>query len=249
MINTVKTFPQGGVHPDDKKLSEACPIQDLPIPKVVYIPCSQHLGAPATPIVQPGDKVKVGQLIAQRAGFISANVHSSVSGSVKRMVDLPDPEGRKKPSFEIEVEGDEWCPEIDRSAAVKHDINASPAEILTKVKSAGIVGLGGATFPADVKLIVPEGKKADYLIINGAECEPYLTSDYRLMIENAPEVIVGIRIVLKAVGLTKALIGIENNKPDAIELLKKEAAPYSEISVVPLKVKYPQGGERQLVKS
>lgn len=249
MKNNITTFPQGGVHPDDKKFSDSKPIVDLPIPKIVYIPYSQHIGAPAVPVVLPGEKVRVGQLIAARKGFVSANVHSSVSGTVRKMVDLPDPEGRKRQSFEIDVEGDEWLPEIDRSLQIKHDIHASPDEIRAKVTAAGIVGLGGATFPADIKLSIPEGKTADYLIINGVECEPYLTSDHRLMLEKTAEIIVGIRIVLKALGLTKALVGIEGNTPDAIERLTQEAAPYSDIKIIPLMVKYPQGGERQLVKA
>ncbi len=244
-----KTFPQGGIHPDDKKYSDSKAITDLPLPGVVYIPCSQHIGAPAVPVVQPGDKVLAGQLIAQRKGFISANVHSSVSGTVRKMVDLPDPEGWKKQSFEIEVSGDEWLPEIDRSPEIKTDITADPDEIRAKVTAAGIVGLGGATFPADVKLSIPPGKTAEFLIINGVECEPYLTSDHRLMLEKADEIIVGIRIALKALGLKKALVGVEDNTPDAIERLQHAAAPYPEIEIYALKVWYPQGGERQLVKA
>jgi electron transport complex protein RnfC len=249
MTTKIKTFPQGGVHPDDKKFSDSKPIVDLPIPKTVYIPYSQHIGAPAVPVVLPGEKVRVGQLIAARKGFVSANVHSSVSGTVRKMVDLPDPEGRKRQSFEIDVEGDEWLPEIDQSLTVKREIHVTPDEIRAKVTAAGIVGLGGATFPADIKLSIPEGKTADYLIINGVECEPYLTSDHRLMLEKTAEVVIGIRIVLKALGLTKALVGIEENTPDAIERLTQEAAPYPDIKIIPLMVKYPQGGERQLVKA
>ncbi len=245
----MKTFPQGGIHPDDKKFSEQKAIVDLPLPETVFIPCSQHIGAPAVPVVQPGDKVLVGQLIAQRQGFISANVHSSVSGTVKKMVELPDPEGWKKPSFEIEVSGDEWLEGIDRSPELKKDITATPDEIRAKVTAAGIVGLGGATFPADIKLSIPPGKSAEFLIINGVECEPYLTSDHRLMLEKTEEIIVGIRIALKALGLKKALVGVEANTPDAIEQLRKFAVPYPEIEIIALKVWYPQGGERQLVKA
>jgi len=249
MSNKVKTFPQGGIHPDDKKFSGGKPIVDMPLPKIVHIPCSQHIGAPAVPVVEPGAKVLTGQVIAKRNGFISANVHSSVSGTVKRMVELPDPEGRKRQSFEIEVEGDNWAADIDRSPWVKKDIDVSPDEIRARVAEAGIVGLGGATFPADVKLSIPPGKTAEFLIINGVECEPYLTSDHRLMLEKADEIIVGIKIVLKALGLTKALVGIENNTPDAIERMQQAAGADPQIEIIPLKVWYPQGGERQLVKA
>ncbi len=230
-------------------MSAGMAIEVLSLPKQVIIPISQHIGAPATPVVAKGDKVLVGQVIAKSSGFVSANIHSSVSGTVASLDAVLDSTGYKRPAVTITVEGDEWLPEIDRSADLKTDINLSAEEIIAKVNEAGIVGLGGATFPSHVKLSIPKGKKADVLIINGVECEPYLTSDHRLMLEKADELMVGILILKKALGVERALIGIENNKPDAISHLQKVAAKYKGIEVYALKVKYPQGGEKQLIKA
>lgn len=245
----LKTFPKGGVHPPENKFSADKTIEVLPLPEQVVIPISQHIGAPAAAVVAKGDKVVVGQVIAKAAGFVSANIHSSVSGTVASLDPVLDSTGYKKPAITITVEGDEWSAEIDRSPDLKKDINLSAEEIVAKVNEAGIVGLGGATFPSHVKLSVPKGKKADVLIINGVECEPYLTSDHRLMLEKADELMVGISILKKALGVERALIGVENNKPDAIAHLKQIAAGYTGIEVYALKVKYPQGGEKQLIKA
>jgi Na+-translocating ferredoxin:NAD+ oxidoreductase subunit C len=245
----LKTFPKGGVHPPENKLSASKPIEVLPLPQQVVIPISQHIGAPATPIVAKGDKVLVGQVIAKSSGFVSANIHSSVSGTVASLDPVLDSTGYKKPAITITVEGDEWLPEIDRTPDLKIDFNLSSEEIISKVNEAGIVGLGGATFPSHVKLSIPKGKKADVLIINGVECEPYLTSDHRLMLEKAKELMVGVSILMKALGVDRALIGIENNKPDAIVHLKTVAEEFKGIGVFSLKVKYPQGGEKQLIKA
>lgn len=245
----LKTFPKGGVHPPENKFSASKPIEVLPLPEQVVIPISQHIGAPAAVVVAKGDKVVVGQVIAKAAGFVSANIHSSVSGTVASLDPVLDSTGYKKPAITITVEGDEWLAEIDRSPDLKKDINLSAEEIVAKVNEAGIVGLGGATFPSHVKLSVPKGKKADVLIINGVECEPYLTSDHRLMLEKADELMVGISILKKALGVERALIGVENNKRDAIAHLKQVSAGYAGIEVHALKVKYPQGGEKQLIKA
>jgi len=245
----LKTFPKGGVHPPENKFSAGKSIEVLPLPEQVVIPISQHIGAPATPIVAKGDKVLAGQVIAKSSGFVSANIHSSVSGTVASLDPVLDSSGYKKPAIAITVEGDEWIPQVDRSPELKKDFALSGEEIIAKVNEAGIVGLGGATFPSHVKLSIPKGGKADVLIINGVECEPYLTSDHRLMLEKADELMVGILIIKKALGVERALIGIENNKPDAIEHLKKVAANYQGIEVHALKVKYPQGGEKQLIKA
>jgi electron transport complex protein RnfC len=245
----LKTFPKGGVHPPENKFSASSPVEVLPLPQQVIIPISQHIGAPATAIVAKGDKVLVGQVIAKSSGFVSANIHSSVSGTVVSLDPVLDSTGYKRQAITITVEGDEWLPEIDRSLDLKKDFDLTAEEIIAKVNSAGIVGLGGATFPSHVKLSIPKGKKADVLIINGVECEPYLTSDHRLMLEKAHELMVGISILKKALGVDLALIGIENNKPDAIAHLTQVAAGYKGIEVNALKVKYPQGGEKQLIKS
>jgi len=245
----MKTFKLGGVHPPENKLSAEAVVETLAIPKQVVVPVGQHLGAPATPVVNRGDEVKVGQLIAKSSGFISANIHSPVSGKVFKIDDVYDASGFRRPSIIINVDGDEWLESIDRSTDIDANIKLSQKEIVDKLNEMGIVGLGGATFPSFVKLMVPDGKKVDYLIINGVECEPYLTSDHRLMMEKGEEMLIGVTILMKGLNTNTAMIGIENNKPDAIEHLTKLAAKYKGISVHPLKVKYPQGGEKQLIKA
>lgn len=239
----------GGVHPEENKLSATQPIEAFPLPQKVYIPLSQSLGAPSKPVVKKGDTVKVGQLIAQGESFISSNIHSSVSGKVSKIDDYPDASGYRRQAVFIDVEGDEWEESIDRSPVLIRECNLSAEEITARIKAAGIVGLGGATFPSHVKLMVPNGKKPEYLIINGVECEPYLTSDHRLMLEKGEEMMVGISILMKGLGVSKALIGVENNKPDAISHLQKLAQSWPGIEVHPLKVQYPQGGEKQLIKA
>jgi Na+-translocating ferredoxin:NAD+ oxidoreductase subunit C len=245
----LKTFKIGGVHPPENKLSAGNPIEVLPLPKSVFIPVSQHIGAPAVPVVKKGDDVKVGQLIAKSSSFVSTNIHSSVSGKVKRVDFLADSSGYPKQGIFIDVEGDEWMEGIDRSVSLKKEFDDDSQAIVQKIQDAGIVGLGGATFPTHVKLVPPKGMKAEVLIINGVECEPYLTSDHRLMLEKTDEILVGTQILMKALRVEKAVIGIENNKPDAIELVSRKSREYKGISVIPLKVKYPQGGEKQLIKA
>ncbi|MDR1863982.1 MAG: electron transport complex subunit RsxC [Bacteroidales bacterium] len=245
----LKTFSKGGVHPPENKLSAGNPVEALPPPGTATVFLSQHLGAPATVVVAAGDKVKAGQLIAESAGFVSANVHAPVSGTVVKIDAFADASGYRRPAVRIETEGDEWVEGMDTSSELNPDITDSAEEIIRKVALAGIVGLGGATFPAHVKLSVPPEKKAEMLIVNAVECEPYLTCDHRLMLEKAHEIITGVRILMKALKVDKALIGVENNKPDAIARLAQCAVPYPSISVCALKVKYPQGGEKQLIKA
>ena len=244
-----KTFPLGGVHPSDSKLSADKPLVRLPLPKTVAIPLSQHIGAPAVPLVKAADRVKTGQLIARSEGFISANIHASVTGKVKKIDLVKDVTGYKRPAFIIDVQDDEWVDGIDQTLVLKKTITAKREDIIAKIAAAGIVGLGGATFPSHVKLSPPKGKNAEFLLINGVECEPYLTADHRLMLEKSEEIMVGVQILLKGLGIDKAYIGIEDNKPDAIDILAASARNYSGIRVEPLKVWYPQGGERQLVKA
>lgn len=245
----MKTFRSGGVHPPENKLSEQAIIEVFPLPKQAIIPVNQNLGAPAVPLVNKGDVVKVGQLIAKGEAFISSNVHSPVSGKVLKIDEMIDHTGYKRKAVVINVEGDEWDPGIDRSPGLRTEITLSREEIIKKIHEMGIVGMGGATFPSHVKLMVPDGKKPEYLIINGVECEPYLTADHRLMLEKGEEILVGIRILMKGLGVEKAIIGIENNKPDAISNMKKLAEKYPEITVQGLKVRYPQGGEKQLINA
>ncbi|MFA8299380.1 MAG: electron transport complex subunit RsxC [Hyphomicrobiales bacterium] len=245
----MKTFKIGGVHPPENKFSDKAAVEVLSLPKQVMIPLGQNLGAPSKAVVKKGDKVKVGTLIGKGEGFIAANVHSSVSGIVFKIDSILDSSGYKRPAVIINVDGDEWEESIDKSTDIKTDVQLSKQEIIDRVHEMGIVGLGGATFPSHVKLMVPEGKKAEYLIINGVECEPYLTSDHRLMLEKGKETLIGISILMKALEVDKAIIGIENNKKDAIQHLKNLAKDFKGISVQPLKVMYPQGGEKQLIKA
>jgi len=245
----LKTFKKGGVHPPENKISAAQPVEVLPLPAKVIIPLSQHIGAPAEAMVAKGDRVKTGQLIAKSAGFVSANIHSTVSGIVESLEPVMDSSGYKRPAITINVEGDDWEPSVDRSPDLKKEITLSAQDIIKKIAEAGIVGLGGATFPTHVKLSVPAGKKAEMLVINGVECEPFLTSDHRLMLEKGHELMIGIQILMKALNVPKAMVGIEANKPDAVSHLQSLAKSYSGIEVQPLKVKYPQGGEKQLIKA
>lgn len=245
----LKTFTLGGVHPEENKVSSGSPIRRIPLPKSVVVPLAQHIGAPAEVLVAKGDKVRAGQLIARGQSFISANVHAPVSGTVIKIDDFTDSSGYRKRSVQIETQGDEWFDGIDLSEAFNGEITLSREEIIARIRESGIVGMGGATFPTHVKMMVPEGKKAECLIINGVECEPYLTSDHRLMLEHGEELLTGTRILMMALGVEKAFIGIENNKTDAIDHLTGLSKKYQGIEVVPLKVKYPQGGEKQLIKA
>ena len=245
----MKTFPVGGVHPsDNKQWSNTKAIEVLELPDVVNIPLGQHIGAPATAKVAKGDKVLTGQLIAEATGFMSANIHSPISGTVTAVDMQPNGQGLRQMMITIKREGDEWMPEIDRSKDIKRECELDSQAIISKIKDAGIVGMGGATFPTHVKLSIPNGCKAEYLIINGVECEPYLTSDHRNMLERGEELLIGVEILKKALNVDHAIIGVENNKPDAIENLNKIIVSGKfDIKVEPLKVQYPQGGEKQLI--
>ena len=243
----MKTFRIGGVHPAENKLSAGKAIKPLALPRQAVFPLSQHIGAPAVPVVKKGDAVKVGTKIAEAGGFVSAPVYSSVSGKVNKIDAVVDASGYRKPAIYIDVEGDEWEESIDRSSTLIKECSLSPEEIVARIKDAGIVGMGGACFPTHVKLTPPPGCKAECIIVNGVECEPYLTADHRLMLEKPDEILVGVSILMKAAKVTRAYIAIENNKPDAIRLLSDKATYFQGIEVVPLKVKYPQGGEKQLI--
>ena len=246
----MKTFPIGGVHPSENKLSRGVAIEPLPLPDQVSIPLAQHIGAPATAQVAKGDKVLTGQLIAAASSFMSANIHSPISGVVTAVEPMLNGQGLRQVMITIKREGDEWVDTIDRSPEINYECNLTPAEIITKIKEAGVVGMGGATFPTHVKLSVPPGRKAEYLIINGVECEPYLTSDHRTMLERGEELLVGVTILMRALSVDEAYVGVENNKPDAISHLRTLVAGnahFKGIHITPLKVQYPQGGEKQLI--
>ncbi len=240
-----KTF-RGGVHPPDRKIyTENSEFEVAPNPKQVVIPLSQHIGKPASPIVKKGDEVKAGQIIAEAEGFISAPIHSSVSGKVAKIITGANVSGFPKEAILIDAAEEnelERMPELDPA-------KISPDEIRERVRQAGIVGQGGAAFPTFVKLKPPEDKKIDTVILNGCECEPYLTRDDRFMIERPEAVIGGLKLIMKALGLEKGSIGIEDNKPESIKKLKQAAQNESEISIEVLKTKYPQGAEKMLIKA
>ena len=246
----MKTFRIGGVHPEENKLTSNCPTQVAPLPKQAIFPLSQHIGAPAKPVVSKGDKVRVGTLLAEAGGFVSAPIHSSVSGTVLKIDTAVDATGYRKPVIVVSVEGDEWEESIDRSDKLE-TLDAhpelTPEEIVERVKQAGITGMGGAGFPTHVKLCPPPTAKAECVIINAVECEPYITSDNRLMLEHADEIIVGLQLLMKAAKVERGYIGIEENKPEAIALLPEKASHDARLEIVPLMTKYPQGGEKQLV--
>lgn len=241
----MKTFRIGGVHPEENKLSAGKKIEVMDLPKQAVFPLSQHIGAPAVPCVAKGDMVKVGTKIADAGGFVSAPIFSSVSGKVAKIDTAIDASGYRKPAIIIDVIGDEWEPTIDRSDAIVYDTPLEPKEIVSKIQSAGLVGMGGACFPVHVKL--SPRTPVDVVIINAVECEPYLTADHSLMLEKPEQILIGVNLIMKAVGVKKGYIAIENNKPDAIALMTEKAKSFAGIEVCPLKVRYPQGGEKQLI--
>lgn len=244
----LRTFSLGGIHPAENKLSAGVAITSLPIPKEIIIPIGQHIGAPAVPTVAKGNQVRVGTVIAKTGGFISANIHSSVSGKVLKIDSIHDASGYKRPAIFITPdELDEWEEGIDRSPELVTSCQMGQREIIDRILSCGIVGLGGATFPTHIKLSPPPGQTAEVLIVNAVECEPYLTSDHQLMMERGAEILVGCQILMRAIGVKRCAIGIENNKPDAIKHMRQLASSYEGVEIVPLKVQYPQGGEKQLI--
>ena len=231
-------------------MSSEAATQIAKLPRQAIFPLSQHIGAPAKPVVKKGDKVKVGTLLAEAGGFVSAPIYSSVSGTVLKIDEAVDATGYRKPAIIVKVEGDEWEDYIDRSdklETLEAHPELTPEEIIERVKKAGVTGMGGAGFPTFIKLCPPPTAKAECVILNGVECEPYITSDYRLMMEHADEILVGLELLMKAVKVAKGYIGIEENKPNAIALFEEKTAGRADIEIVPLAKKYPQGGEKQLV--
>ena len=240
---------KGGVHPaENKRWTEAKPVEKLPIPPQVIIPVQQHIGAPSRPVVEVGAKVRAGDPVSEAAGFVSVPAHASISGTVTAIDEWPHPLGMPVLSVVIQSDGaDEWNPDI----AFQEDYLAlDRAEMISRIRAAGLAGMGGAAFPTHVKLSPPADKPVDTVLLNGAECEPYLTADHRLMLEKPAEILLGLQIIVKLLGAKQAAIGIENNKPDAVKLLKKSAAELNlPFEIIPLKVKYPQGAEKQLIRA
>lgn len=238
---------KGGVHPPDhKELSSGVPVKEASPPSQVLIQLSQHIGAPCKCTVQIGQEVKKGDLIGEPTAFVSAPVHASVSGKVVALMDAPNAMGRMVPAVVIDNNGkEEWTQLRDNPDYMK----LTPEELKEKIKDAGIVGMGGATFPTHVKLSPPKEKTIDVVIINGAECEPYLTADHRMMLETPSEIIEGLKILMKVLGVSKGYVGIENNKPDAIAKMKEASSGEANIEVTELEVKYPQGAEKMLIKA
>ncbi len=244
-----KTYPKGGVHPPDrKKYSSGMPVRNALIPRTLVVPLSQHLGKPSDIAVEVGDEVREGMILGTSSGFISVPVHSPVPGTVKEIKDVYLPNGIKSRAIVIEMEG-----EFDRSGkeeSTREWENLSSKELIDIIQENGIVGLGGATFPSHVKFSIPKGKKAEVFVVNGVECEPYLTIDHRLMLEKSDELIEGIKIIRKILEPERLAIGIEVNKPDAIRLMEEKAREHDiPLEVIPLELKYPQGDEKLLLKA
>jgi Na+-translocating ferredoxin:NAD+ oxidoreductase subunit C len=240
----LKSFP-GGVHPhDNKHFSKNAQVETMPLPGKVVIPLSQHIGAPAKPIVQVGDQVLTGQQIAEPGGFVSIPMHASISGKVTKIDLFPHPTGNRQMAIEITGDGtDEWV-KLEENP---NFLDMSPKDMKEKIAQAGICGMGGAGFPTHVKLSPPLENPIDTVILNGVECEPYLTSDYRLMMERAEDIISGLKAIMKALNAANGYIGIETNKPDAIAKMEQLVKDEKNIRVVGLKLKYPQGAEKQLI--
>ncbi len=241
-----KSF-RGGVHPaDSKTASRDKSIQNLSLPAQVVLPLQQHIGAPLEPCVEKGQAVKAGTVIARPTGFVSVPLHSSISGTVKAVEEALDPSGLRRPAIVIESDGqDQW----EEPPQHKKYTELGADELKSIIQAAGIVGLGGAAFPSHVKLSPPAGKKIDIFILNGAECEPYLTTDFRQMLERPKELVGGIKLVLKVLGCDKAYLAVERNKPEAIEALDRLCRDELGLEVAPLATKYPQGGEKQLIEA
>ena len=247
------TFKIGGVHPAENKIAAGKPIVNMPLPAEVVLPVAQHIGAPAKPIVAKGDHVKRGDRVAEAGGFVSAHVHTPIAGTVVKIDTARTPQGM--PVEAIYIKSDEADREADAAAMADTKPKRSDAEIaaldskaiIELIKDAGIVGLGGATFPAHVKLMPPPGSKAEVVIINAAECEPCLSCDDMLMRENAREIVKGVQLLVRAAGVNRAVIAIENNKPEAIVAMTEACASAPGIEVMTMQVKYPQGGEKQLI--
>ncbi len=243
-----ETTFKGGVHPPESKAATSDkPIKTLGLPDNVILPLQQHIGAPPEVTIEPGDKVKVGSVIAKPTGFVSVPLHSSVSGEVKSISDQIHPTGVRMQAVTIESDGEDTWEELKIESGTHNELSVD--ELKQRIQDAGIVGLGGAAFPTHVKLSPPAGKPIDTFILNGAECEPYLTADHRQMLERKKELIEGVKMIVRILGNERTIIAIERNKPDAIETLEELCRKEGNFEVLGLKTKYPQGGEKQLIEA
>lgn len=243
----VLTFKQG-IHPEyNKQLSKDKPFKKAKRPEIVTIPLQQHIGAPCKPLVKKGDHVDLGQKIGDSDSFVSAPVHASVSGVIKEIKKVMTPVGKKADAIVIETDEEDLLAEGIKPRGELAELD--PADIKDIVREAGIVGMGGAMFPTHVKLAVPDGKEVEYIILNGAECEPYLTVDHRMMIERPSDIVFGLQALMKATGAKNGIIGIEENKPEAIEVMQQAVLSEEGLEVKVLATKYPQGGEKMLIKA
>ncbi|MFW5628186.1 MAG: electron transport complex subunit RsxC [Candidatus Cloacimonadaceae bacterium] len=240
----LKTFPGGSHPPDQKHFSSSEPITELPLAEKVVIHLSQHIGAPSTPLVKVGDEVKKGDLIAGAAGFVSLNQHASISGKISKIGKFLHPTGIMSDAIEITSDGKN---EAIQLADDEDYLTFEPEILRERIAKAGICGMGGAGFPTHVKLSPPKEKPIDTVILNGVECEPYLTSDHRLMLEKGEEIIAGLKVIMRTVGASKGIVGIEENKPDAIDVMQKLCAKEKDLSVIAFRLQYPQGAEKQLI--
>ena len=235
-----------GIHPEEmKELTRALPIERVPFVKEYVLPLSQHTGAPSRPLVGPGTRVRRGEMIAAPDGYISTAQHAPVTGRVTGIELRPHPMGRRVPSIVIEIDPFD-SQRLDRD--IPPELDSLPvSDVIRRVQEAGLVGLGGAAFPSHVKLQLPDGKHAQFVILNGCECEPYLTCDHRVMVERPQAVIGGLRIIMQMVGAEVGYVGVEQNKPDAIAALREAVSADPKIRIMPLEVKYPQGAEKMLI--
>lgn len=243
----MKTFKPGGIHPPQEKLTAGLPIVELPVPGELRVMLSQNIGAPAKPIVKAGDQVTRGEMIAEATAFVSAPIHSPVNGTIKKIEPTRTPQGIWQDSIVIAPNTENPCDANFKGRTRDEVERLTPEKIVEIIGDAGIVGMGGAAFPTRVKLSVPKGKKATTVILNGAECEPYLTCDDALMRKEGKKIVLGLRLIMKAVGADTGIIGIENNKPEAIEKMKDAAMTHAKVTVEILAAKYPQGSEKQLI--
>ncbi|MFP3958885.1 MAG: electron transport complex subunit RsxC [Spirochaetaceae bacterium] len=245
----LKTFPRGGVHPFERKsFSEHKEIWNAAVPSVCIVPLSQHIGKPSEPQVEPGDQVREGQLVGKAPGFVSANIHAPIPGEVKELRNVYLPNGVSTRAVVIELSGE--FDRLGKQQEPKEWRNLDRKTLISAIQENGIVGMGGATFPTHVKYSIPQGKTCDWMILNGVECEPYLTADHRLMLEYTDQVLEGLEIAARVLEADHVAIGIEENKPDAIHRMKRRVKERGlEFDVVVLTTKYPQGGEKQLIKA
>ena len=248
MLETLTAGFRHGVHPPElKDLTSGEPIRRMPFPELLVLPLRQHAGAPARPLVKRGDRVERGDMVAEPGGFVSSPVHASASGTVRGLRLWPHPDGTMVESVLLEV--DPLSPQVPRPRLVPEWAGLGREEVVAAVRDAGVVGLGGAAFPTHVKLSPPEGTEIDVIVANGAECEPYLTGDHRAMVEHPERVHFGLRVMMHALGVDRAVIGVEDNKPDAIEALRRTAPDDLDVRVEGLTAKYPQGAEKMMIAS